>query len=91
VTFGYCSVYAPLSVRLVQQLEKPGWRNIRVCIRAFTKKLCIYYENCHANAVCYTVVLIRVFVWNKGKYGKEDQALCFRGNRLHFPPHCWLT
>ena len=23
------SVYAPLSVRLVQQLEKPGWRNIR--------------------------------------------------------------
>jgi hypothetical protein len=24
------SVYAPLSVRLVQQLEKPGWRNIRV-------------------------------------------------------------
>ena len=24
------SVYAPLSVRLVQQLEKPGWRTIRV-------------------------------------------------------------
>ena len=26
------SVYAPLSVRLVQQLEKPGWRNIRVIL-----------------------------------------------------------
>eukprot|EP00088_Acartia_fossae_P065158 TRINITY_DN80294_c0_g1_i1.p1 TRINITY_DN80294_c0_g1~~TRINITY_DN80294_c0_g1_i1.p1 ORF type:complete len:190 (+),score=26.66 TRINITY_DN80294_c0_g1_i1:41-610(+) len=23
------SVYAPLTIRLVQQLEKPGWRNIR--------------------------------------------------------------
>ena len=27
--YAYFSVYAPLSIRLVQQCASPGWRNIR--------------------------------------------------------------